>query len=110
MDVQDGTGLIVEVLPRHNRLARRDPAPGTHKFEQVIVANVDYVIPIFAAAQPTPKWGLLDRYLASAESLGLIRFDRHHETGSGSRPDMVLLMRRFSRWWMNTGGSVIPSC
>jgi ribosome biogenesis GTPase len=71
MDAQDGTGLIVEVLPRHNRLARRDPAPGTHKFEQVIVANVDYVIPIFAAAQPTPKWGLLDRYLASAESLGL---------------------------------------
>lgn len=64
-------GLITEVLPRRNRLARQDPAPGTHKFEQVIVANVDYIIPVFAAASPTPKWGLLDRYLASAESLDL---------------------------------------
>lgn len=64
-------GLIVEVLPRRNRLSRQDPAPGTYKFEQVIVANVDYIIPVFAAANPTPKWALLDRYLASAESLGL---------------------------------------
>jgi ribosome biogenesis GTPase len=71
VDARDGTGLIVEVLPRRNRLARRDPYPGAHKFEQIIVSNVDYVIPVFAAANPTPKWGLLDRYLASAESLEL---------------------------------------
>jgi ribosome biogenesis GTPase len=45
--------------------------PGAHAFEQVIVANLDQVIPIFAAAQPAPKWNLLDRYLASAESLEL---------------------------------------
>jgi ribosome biogenesis GTPase / thiamine phosphate phosphatase len=71
IDAHDGTGLIVEVLPRRNRLARRDPAPGSHHFEQVIVSNVDYVIPVFAAASPTPKWGMLDRYLVSAESLNL---------------------------------------
>ena len=71
LNENDGTGIIVEVLPRRNHLGRRDPAPGSYKFEQVIVANVDYVIPVFAAANPTPKWGLLDRYLASAESLGL---------------------------------------
>jgi ribosome biogenesis GTPase len=71
MDAHDGTGMIVEVLPRRNRLARRDPAPGTHLFEQVIVSNVDYVIPVFAAARPTPKWAMLDRYLVSAESLDL---------------------------------------
>ena len=71
VDAHDGTGLIVEVLPRRNRLARRDPAPGTHNFEQVIVSNVDYVIPVFAAASPTPKWAMLDRYLVSAESLEL---------------------------------------
>jgi ribosome biogenesis GTPase len=45
--------------------------PGAHPFEQVIVSNVDYVIPVFAAASPTPKWSMLDRYLASAESLEL---------------------------------------
>jgi len=67
----DGGGLIIEVLPRRNRLARRDPYPGTHKFEQIIVSNVDFIVPVFAAASPTPKWGLLDRYLASAESLEL---------------------------------------
>ncbi len=71
MDAHDGTGLILEVLPRRNRLSRSDPAPGIHKFEQVIVANVDYILPVFAAASPAPKWGLLDRYLISAESLGL---------------------------------------
>ena len=71
VEAADRTGLIVEVLPRRNCLSRRDPYPGAHLFEQIIVANVDYIIPVFAAACPTPKWGLLDRYLASAESLGL---------------------------------------
>ena len=69
LDTLDGAGLIIEVLPRRNRLARR--AAGSKPLEQVIVANLDYVVPVFAAAQPTPKWNLLDRYLASAESLGL---------------------------------------
>lgn len=69
----DGSGLIFEVLPRRNRLARQSakPMPTAHSFEQVIVANIDQVIPVFAAAQPSPKWNLLDRYLASAESLEL---------------------------------------
>jgi ribosome biogenesis GTPase len=69
----DGGGLIYEVLPRRNRLARQSakPMPTAHAFEQVIVANVDQVIPVMAAAQPDIKWNLLDRYLASAESLDL---------------------------------------
>jgi ribosome biogenesis GTPase / thiamine phosphate phosphatase len=73
IDAQDGTGMIVEILPRHTRLTRRTaaPMPGAHTFEQVIVANVDQVIPVFAAANPAPKWRLLDRYLVSAESLQL---------------------------------------
>jgi ribosome biogenesis GTPase len=73
VDAQNGSGMIVEILPRRNRLARRAavPMPGAHPFEQVIVANVDQVVPVFAAANPAPKWNLLDRYLASAESLDL---------------------------------------
>jgi ribosome biogenesis GTPase len=70
-DRRDGSGLITDVLPRRNRLSRRDPSPGTGCFEQVIVANVDIIIPIFAAASPTPKWGMLDRYLVSIEALNL---------------------------------------
>jgi ribosome biogenesis GTPase len=73
INANDGTGMIVEVLPRRNKLARRTPVPmpGAHPFEQVIAANVDQMVPVFAAANPPPKWNLLDRYLASAESLGL---------------------------------------
>lgn len=71
VDAGDGTGLVVEVLPRRNRLARRDPYPGRHKFEHVVAANVDQVVAVFAAARPTPKWNMLDRYLAAAESLDL---------------------------------------
>lgn len=69
VNTHDGSGKITDVLPRRNRLARRDPYPGKHKFEQIVLSNVDYLVPVFAAANPTPKWGLLDRYLASAEYL-----------------------------------------
>jgi len=73
IDAQNGAGLIIEVLPRRSKLTRRTavPMPGAHAFEQVIVANVDQVVPVFAAANPAPKWNMLDRYLVSAESLDL---------------------------------------
>jgi ribosome biogenesis GTPase / thiamine phosphate phosphatase len=70
-DAGDGSGMILEVLPRRNKLARPAPVPGRRVFEQVIAANVDQVIPVFAAALPAPKWGLLDRYLVSAEAAKL---------------------------------------
>jgi len=70
-DVGDGTGMINEVLPRQSALSRPAPVPGQRVFEQVIVSNVDQIIPVFAAASPTPKWGLLDRYLVSAEASDL---------------------------------------
>jgi ribosome biogenesis GTPase len=45
--------------------------PGQRVFEQVIVSNADLVLPVFAVADPAPKWGLLDRYLVSAEAAEL---------------------------------------
>ncbi len=61
---------ITGVLPRRNRLSRRGavPTPGAYAREQVIAANVDQVVPVFAAANPRPAWTLLDRTLVSAES------------------------------------------
>ena len=61
---------IIETLPRRNQLSRRSavPMPGAHAHEQVIAANVDQVIPVFAAADPAPHWNMLDRYLVSAEA------------------------------------------
>ena len=69
MDMEDGTGHITQVLPRKSKLTRR--APGQKPIEQVIIANADQVITVFAAAQPKPKWHLLDRYLVSAEATDL---------------------------------------
>jgi ribosome biogenesis GTPase len=66
VEAGDGTGLIVEILPRRNKLSRPATMPGRRAFEQVIAANVDQVVPVFAAASPPPKWGLLDRYLVAA--------------------------------------------
>lgn len=73
IEAQGGRGLIVEVLPRRNKLARRTavPMPDAHPFEQVIVANVGQVVPVFSAANPSPKWNMLDRYLVAAESARL---------------------------------------
>ncbi|MCC7358309.1 MAG: ribosome small subunit-dependent GTPase A [Anaerolineales bacterium] len=59
-------GLITAVLPRLNALSR--PAAGNRRLEHVIVANVGQVVAVFAAAQPAPKWELLDRYLVAAEA------------------------------------------
>jgi len=69
----DSNGMIVEVLPRRSMLVRREATGpfARHAFVQVVVSNLDQVVPVFAAAQPTPKWSLLDRYLVSAESLDL---------------------------------------
>lgn len=73
LDAKDGSGMIMEILPRRSVFTRRTsvPMPGAHPFEQVIVANIDQVAPVFAAANPEPKWNMLDRYLVSAESLEL---------------------------------------
>jgi ribosome biogenesis GTPase / thiamine phosphate phosphatase len=73
IDARDGTGMIVSVLPRRNQLSRRTavPMPSARSFEQVIAANVDQVMPVFSAAQPPPKWNLLDRYLVAAEAAGI---------------------------------------
>jgi len=68
-DASDGTGMIIEVAERRTRLVRM--AAGNKPIKQVIVANLDQVIAVMAAAQPLPKWNLLDRYLVSAESLDL---------------------------------------
>lgn len=59
------SGAIVEMLPRRSQISRR--SAGRKPVEQVIAANVDQMICVLAAANPPPRWGLLDRYLVEAE-------------------------------------------
>src|SRR5919108_6199496 len=68
---KEASGMIVEILPRDSKLSRPAPVPGQRVFEQVIVANADLILPVFSVANPAPKWGLLDRYLVSAEAAEL---------------------------------------
>ena len=68
VDAGTERGVIVEILPRDSKLSRPAPVPGQRVFEQVIVSNADLIVPVFAVANPAPKWGLLDRYLVSAEA------------------------------------------
>lgn len=63
------TGRIVDIRPRRNRLSRR--AAGPRPVEQILAANVDQIVPVFAVAQPRPRWLLLDRFLVECEAAGI---------------------------------------
>jgi len=62
----DGTGVIEAIEPRVRALSRRAPTP-RGEYEQIIIANPDQAVIVFAAAQPEPKLGMLDRFLVIAE-------------------------------------------
>ena len=62
----DGSHTIEHVEPRSSELARR--APGRRPVAKVIVANVDQVVIVLAAARPAPNARVLDRLLVLAES------------------------------------------
>lgn len=62
----DGSGAIENVEPRHHTLERSDPTPrGTYR--QVLLANLDQLVLVFACAQPSPHLRMLDRFLVIAE-------------------------------------------
>ena len=69
LSLDDGTGHIKEIAPRRNKLIRQ--AAGEKALEQIIATNVDQIIPIIAAANPKPKWQMLDRALAMIEQSGI---------------------------------------
>jgi ribosome biogenesis GTPase len=62
---------IEELLPRTRELSRQAVTTGSVPVGQTIVANLDQVFLIFAAAEPDPRPGLIDRFLVSCEAAGL---------------------------------------
>jgi ribosome biogenesis GTPase len=60
-------GTVIEVLPRDTALVRRAPGPRGAWAQDVVVANIERLVPVFAARQPEPKLRMLDRFLALAE-------------------------------------------
>lgn len=67
---QDDRWIIEGVTPRRSQLTRRAPGPGRRR-PKVMVANVDRVVMVFAAARPEPNPRTLDRLLVLAEANSL---------------------------------------
>jgi ribosome biogenesis GTPase len=62
----DGKGMIEAVEPRRRALVRLDPRP-QGLYQQVILANPDQAVFVFACASPAPRLRMLDRFLVIAE-------------------------------------------
>jgi ribosome biogenesis GTPase len=66
----EGTGSIESIEARGRSLVRLDPRP-QGVYQQVILANPDQAVFVFACAHPTPHLRMLDRYLVISERQGL---------------------------------------
>ncbi|MDR5702010.1 MAG: ribosome small subunit-dependent GTPase A [Armatimonadota bacterium] len=66
----DGTGVIEEILPRASTLSKASPR--NPKIRQVLAANVDQAVVVFAARAPDPSPAFIDRFLVLAEAEGLV--------------------------------------
>jgi ribosome biogenesis GTPase len=74
----DGTGMIETVAERTSALSRAVRTEGSRgagapEREQVIVANADQALFVFAAASPEPSFKTLDRFLVAGEKSGIER-------------------------------------
>ena len=59
-------GVIEKVEERTRMLTRLAPTP-SGEYQQIIIANPDQAVFVFACAQPEPRFGMLDRFLVIAE-------------------------------------------
>lgn len=64
--LEDGSGVIEEVEERKQAIVRLDPRP-QGEYQQVLLANADQAVFVFACAHPNPKLRMLDRFLVIAE-------------------------------------------
>ncbi|PWH18551.1 MAG: ribosome small subunit-dependent GTPase A [Anaerolineae bacterium] len=62
----DESGLIEEILPRKREIVRMDPRP-QGEYRQILLANPDQAVFVFACANPAPRLRMLDRFLVIAE-------------------------------------------
>jgi ribosome biogenesis GTPase len=63
----DGEGMIERIEPRRTKFSRRQPGPRGSWREDLLVANVDQVLVVFACADPMPHLRMMDRFLVVAE-------------------------------------------
>jgi ribosome biogenesis GTPase len=68
--IDEETGMIEEIEPRRRAFVRMAPLP-QGEYQQILLANPDQVALVFACAEPSPRFGMLDRYLVIAEEQGV---------------------------------------
>jgi len=61
-----GEGSIESIEPRQRMISRMAPLP-RGEYEQIIIANPDQIVLVFACAEPEPHLRMLDRFLIIAE-------------------------------------------
>lgn len=66
----DEEGMIEAVEPRQRILSRMAPIP-RGEYQQIIIANPDQAVFVFACSRPELRPGLLDRFLVVAEKQGI---------------------------------------
>jgi len=64
--LEDKSGVIEEVEERKQAIVRLDPRP-QGVYQQVLLANADQAVFVFACANPNPKLRMLDRFLVITE-------------------------------------------
>ncbi len=64
--LDDGSGVVEFVHERKQAIVRLDPRPGG-VYQQVLLANLDQAVFVFACAHPAPRLKMLDRFLVIAE-------------------------------------------
>jgi ribosome biogenesis GTPase len=63
-----GDGVVEEILPRRSVLER---SAGEAGGAQIMLANPDHAVLVFAVCDPPPHFGMVDRYLALCEHAGI---------------------------------------
>jgi ribosome biogenesis GTPase len=64
--LDDGSGVVEEVEERKRAIIRLDPRP-QGEYQQVLLANADQAVFVFACANPNPRLRMLDRFLVITE-------------------------------------------
>ncbi len=64
--LEEGRGVIESIDDRRNALVRMAPTP-KGDYRQILLANTDQIVLVFACAQPEPHLGMLDRFLVISE-------------------------------------------
>ena len=84
----DGSGVIEDVEERKSAIVRLDPRPQGN-YQQVLLANPDQAVFVFACAHPNPNLRMLDRFLVIAEKQQVPAVIVANKTDLVERPDEI---------------------